>query len=161
MLLALAFFIGVVAGLRTMTAFAAASWAAYLGGIVPPGHLLAFLGNAWTPWVLSIAACAELVKDKLPNTPSRKAPVGFSLRLLVGGIGAAVLTIGQGEGLIGTVLGVAGAVVGTLAGASARTRLASDFGHDLPAALIEDVIAILAAITIVALTVLGWSRYCP
>ena len=155
MMLALAFFLGVIAGLRTMTAFAAASWAAYLSGIVPPGFSLDFLGGAWMPWILSIMACAELVKDKLPSTPSRKAPFGLVVRIVVGAVGGATLTVGQGAWLTGASLGVAGALIGTFAGASARTRLAAAFGHDLPAALIEDSVAILGAVVIVYLVVIG------
>jgi uncharacterized membrane protein len=152
--LALAFLIGIVAGLRTMTALAAASWAAYLGGIVPPGSSLTFLGYAWTPWILSIAACAELAKDKLPTTASRKAPFGFSLRIIVGAIGGEVLSVAQGAWMTGMLFGVAGAVAGTFAGASVRGRLAAAFGRDLPAALVEDVVAILAAVVIVYLAIL-------
>ena len=39
--------------------------------------------------------------------------------------------------------GIAGAVVGTLGGYEARRRLAAAFGRDLPAALLEDVVAIV------------------
>ena len=40
------------------------------------------------------------------------------------------------------VAGVIGAVAGTFGGASGRAHLARHFGRDLPAALVEDVIAI-------------------
>ena len=42
-----------------------------------------------------------------------------------------------------------GAVVGTLGGAAARGKLAEAFGRDLPAALLEDAIAIGGAWLIV------------
>jgi uncharacterized membrane protein len=45
----LALLIGVVAGLRAMTAPAVVSWAAYLGRMHLEGTWLAFLGYAWTP----------------------------------------------------------------------------------------------------------------
>ena len=51
---------------------------------------------------------------------------------------------------IGAALGVAGAVLGTLGGAAVRARLAAAFGRDLPAALLEDAIAIVCAALIVA-----------
>ena len=45
----LAFLIGVVAGLRAMTAPAAVSWAARLGWLNLAGTPLAFMGAAVTP----------------------------------------------------------------------------------------------------------------
>ena len=76
----LALLIGVVAGLRTMTAPAVVSWAAYLGRMHLEGTWLAFLGYAWTPYILSALALAELVTDQLPKTPSRKVPMQFGAR---------------------------------------------------------------------------------
>ncbi|HEY9215166.1 MAG TPA: DUF4126 domain-containing protein, partial [Ancylobacter sp.] len=49
----------------------------------------------------------------------------------------------------GLVAGIVGAVVGTYGGAAARGWLAGIFGKDLPAALIEDVVAIAGAYLIV------------
>jgi uncharacterized membrane protein len=46
--------------------------------------------------------------------------------------------------------GVVGAIVGTFGGASLRAPFAAFFGKDRPAALIEDVIAILAVLLIVS-----------
>jgi uncharacterized membrane protein len=75
----LALLIGVVAGLRSMTAPAAVSWAARLGWLHLENTWLAFLGFSATPYILSVLAIAELIADKLPKTPSRKAPVDLSL----------------------------------------------------------------------------------
>ena len=82
----LAFLIGVVAGLRSMTAPAAISWAARLGWLHLENTWLAFLGFAATPYILSVAAIGELIADKLPKTPSRKAPVGFIARVASGAL---------------------------------------------------------------------------
>ena len=50
------------------------------------------------------------------------------------------------------VAGLIGAVVSTYGGAAARGRLAAAFGRDLPAALVEDSLAVvLGAVTMVAL----------
>ena len=49
----LAFLIGLVAGLRAMTAPAAVSWAARLGWLNLQGTPLAFLGAAVTPWIFT------------------------------------------------------------------------------------------------------------
>ncbi|HSX73152.1 MAG TPA: DUF4126 domain-containing protein, partial [Shinella sp.] len=49
-----ALLIGIVAGLRAMTAPAAVSWAAYLGWIDLTQSALAFMGYSWTPWIFSL-----------------------------------------------------------------------------------------------------------
>lgn len=143
-----ALLIGIVAGLRAMTPLAALSWAAYLGWIDFSGTQLAFIGNLITVIVLTLVAIGELVSDQLPNTPSRKVPMQFGARIVVGAVAGGLLT---GDWLIGPILGAIGAVIGTLVGADIRGRLARAFGRDLPAALIEDAVAILCAILIVYL----------
>ena len=147
----LAFLIGVIAGLRSMTAPAVVSWAARLGWLHLENTWLAFLGAAITPYVLSLAAVGELINDKLPKTPSRKAPVPFAVRVVMGAFcGAALGTPSQGP-IGGLLAGALGAVVGTLGGYEARTRLVrSTGGKDLPIALIEDAIAICGGLLVVS-----------
>jgi uncharacterized membrane protein len=145
----LAFLIGIVAGMRAMTAPAAISWAARLGKLSLSGTWLAFLGYAWTPWILSLLAAGELVTDQLPSTPSRTVPVQFGTRILMGAVCGAALTAGAGSMLLGAIVGIAGAVAGTLGGRAFRARMAAAFGADRPAALLEDVIAIGAAFAVV------------
>lgn len=150
MIFLLAILIGVVAGLRAMMAPAVVSWAAARGGLDLSGHWLAFLGYRWTPWVLTAAAAAELVTDQLPGTPSRKVPPQFGARLVMGGISGAAIAAPSGNWTVGLALGAVGAVIGTLGGSAFRAKLAAAFGSDRPAAIIEDVIAIVAAIAIVS-----------
>jgi uncharacterized membrane protein len=145
----LAFLIGVVAGLRTMTAPAAVSWAAYLGRLQLGGTWLAFLGYRWTPWILTLLAIGELVADQLPSTPSRTALPGFAGRIITGALSGAAIGTSGGSMLGGAIAGIAGAVVGTLGGHAFRMRLAAALGNDHPAAFIEDAIAIGAAVMIV------------
>lgn len=145
----LALLIGVVAGLRTMTAPAAASWAAYLGLAPVGGTPLAFMGAMVTPWIFTVLALGELVADQLPSTPSRKVPVQFGGRVVSGALSGAVIGAAGGALVIGLVLGVVGAVIGTLGGYEMRRRLAALFGRDVPAALIEDFMAVAAAFLIV------------
>ena len=150
-MLVLAFVIGIVAGLRAMMAPAAVAWAAFSGRLGLKGSLLAFLGYRFTPWLMSLLAIGELVTDQLPSTPSRKVPVQFGARLLTGGVSGAAIGVGSGSWIFGLLLGLVGAVVGTLGGAAARGRVASAFGSDRPAALIEDAVAIVAAAAVVLL----------
>lgn len=138
--------IGVVAGLRALMAPTIVSWVATRGTLDLSGHWLAFLGYRWTPWLLSIAALGELVNDKLPATPSRKVPPQFAVRIVSGALSGAAIAAPSANWIAGTVCGVAGAVVGTLGGARARGALAGAFGRDLPAALVEDAIAIVCGL---------------
>lgn len=149
MIFIVTFLMGVVAGLRAMTPLAAASWAAHLGWVSVAGTPLAFMGNQWTPWVFTVLAIAELITDQLPQTPSRKVPVQFGARLVSGALAGATLAIGSGALIAGVVLGIVGAVVGTLGGAAARGKLAARFGKDLPAALIEDAVAVFGALALI------------
>jgi uncharacterized membrane protein len=150
-ILILAFLIGVIAGLRALTAPTVASWAAHLGWISLVGTPLAFLGSAITVGILSLCALGEIFNDKRSTTPSRKIPPQFITRVVTGAFsGAALGLLRQSLGL-GLVAGAIGAVAGTLGGASVRGALAKAFGGDLPAALLEDAIAISGGLLIVSL----------
>lgn len=141
--------IGIVAGLRAMTAPAAVSWAAYLGWLPLGGTPLAFLGYRWTPWIVGLLAIGELITDQLPTTPSRKVPVQFGARILSGALAGAALGAVSGALAVGAILGAVGAAIGTLGGSAARGMLAAKFGSDRPAAIVEDIVAIVAALLIV------------
>jgi uncharacterized membrane protein len=144
-----AFLIGIIAGLRAMSAPAAVSWGAYLGWIDLSQTPLAFMGYSWTPWIFSVLALAELVNDKLPNTPSRKVPPQFAARVVMGALAGASLGAVGGMLVVGLVAGIIGAVIGTYGGAALRSRLSAMFGRDLPAALIEDAVAVIGGLLIV------------
>ncbi|GAB1581487.1 DUF4126 domain-containing protein [Phyllobacterium phragmitis] len=144
----LALLIGIIAGLRSMTAPAAVSWTAHLGYLNLEGSWLAFLGYAWTPYILSLAAIGEMIADQLPTTPSRKMPGPFGARIVSGVLCGAALGIPSGAWIGGLVAGAIGAVLGTLGGYEFRARLAKALGRDRPAALIEDAVAVVAAILI-------------
>jgi uncharacterized membrane protein len=147
----LAFLIGVVAGLRSLTAPAVVSWGASLGWLHLQNTWLAFLGFSATPYILSVLAIGELIADKLPATPSRKAPLGFSARIVTGALCGAAIGANGGGLLGGLIAGVAGSIVGTLGGYEFRARLVKAIGgNDLPIALLEDAIAVGGAIWIVS-----------
>ncbi|MEO5805197.1 DUF4126 family protein [Devosia sp.] len=138
--------IGIVAGLRAFTPIAVISWAAYLGWLDFSGTWYSFLGTLPAVIILSLVAIAELVGDQLPKTPSRKVPPQFGARVVMGAIAGALL---PGGVVVGLVLGAIGAVIGTLGGADVRARLAKAFGRDLPAGLLEDVVAVVLAFAVV------------
>lgn len=147
----LAFLIGVVAGLRAVTAPAAVSWAAKLGWLNLEGTPFAFLHYTISPVIFTILALGELVNDKLPKTPSRKAPASFVIRIVMGAFSGAAIGASRESLFAGLILGAIGAVVGTLGGYEARVRLTRLFGgKDLPAALLEDAVAIACGFLIVS-----------
>lgn len=146
----LALLIGVVAGLRAMTAPAAVAWGAHLGWIPLAGGPLAWLGGSLAPWIFTALATIELVTDQLPMTPSRKVPPQFAARIVAGGLSGAAIGLVGGGWIAGAALGAIGAVIGTLGGAAVRARLAAAFKRDTPAALIEDAIALAGAYLIVS-----------
>jgi uncharacterized membrane protein len=152
MTLLLALLIGVVAGLRAIMPLAAVSWGAHLGWIHLDGTWLAFLGYTVTPYILSLVAIAELVTDQLPSTPSRKVPMQFGARIVTGAFSGFALGLSSGSWIGGLIAGAIGAVLGTLGGYEARKRLVqATGGRDLPIALLEDLIAIVAAFWIVSI----------
>lgn len=146
----LAFLIGIVVGLRCLTPPAAVSWAARLGLLHLGNTPLASLGSVAAPYIFSVLAIGELINDKLPKTPSRKAALGFTARVILGALcGAAIAASGQSLP-VGLLLGLLGAVAGTLAGYEFRVRLVKAIGgKDFPIALLEDAIAISSAVLIV------------
>jgi uncharacterized membrane protein len=141
---ALALAIGFVAGLRSMTAPAAVSWAACLGWIDLHGSPLHWMGSRVAVAIFSAAAVAELVADKLPRTPSRTAPGPLIGRIVLGGLAGAGLAISAtGSWLMGAVLGGIGAVIGAFAGYEIRRRLVRALGvKDAVVAVVEDLVAI-------------------
>src|SRR5215470_10219581 len=131
LVLLLALLIGVVAGLRALTAPAVVAWAGALGWISLDGTWAQWVAHPVTITVLTILALGELVTDQLPRTPSRRVPMQFLSRLFTGAFSGAVLATGAVLnptawvviGAIGAAM--IGAVAGTLGGAEGRKRLVS------------------------------------
>jgi uncharacterized membrane protein len=145
----LAVLLGIITGLRTMAAPTAVSVAARWGRLDLGDTFLAFLGFAWTPWLLALFAIAELVADQLPSTPSRTVPMQFGARIVAGSLAGAAVGAAAGSMAGGLIAGAIGAVIGTLGGRAFRARLANAFGRDRPAAFIEDAVAYAGAVLLV------------
>jgi uncharacterized membrane protein len=143
-ILAFAFGIGVVAGLRALTAPAAVAWAAHLGWFHLQDSLLGFMASTWSVVLFSALAMFELVGDLLPTTPSRTAPAPLIARILSGGFcGACVCASANQSLIIGAALGAIGAVTGTFSGYELRKRLVAGLKiKDIFIAIPEDLIAI-------------------
>lgn len=135
-----AFLVGVAGGSRSMLGPAAVSRAARAGSLNLEGTPLAFMDGRNINRVLVGLALAEIVADKLPMTPSRKAAAAYTARVLSGALAGAAIGASARRPALGVLLGVAGAVVGTESGAAFRSWLSSLFSRDLPAAVIEDLV---------------------
>ena len=150
--LLLAFFIGVIAGLRTMTAPAVVAWAANRHWLNLDNSLLAFMGSTAAVAVFTLLALGELVVDKLPSTPNRTRLLGLIGRSVTGGLSGAVIAASGAQSITaGAVLGVAGAIAGAFAGYQVRKRLARALNvPDFVIALFEDALAIGGGLLIVS-----------
>jgi uncharacterized membrane protein len=139
-----AFGIGVVGGLRSMTAPAVVAWAAHLGWMNLSGSPLAFMGSRWTVIVFTILALGEFVGDLLPATPARTAAFPLVARIVIGAaVGASVAIAGGFFLWLGAVCGVIGAVAGAFGGYRARASLVRDLHvPDAAIAIPEDLIAV-------------------
>ncbi|MFS2150701.1 DUF4126 domain-containing protein [Rhizobium sp. Rhizsp42] len=151
MMFLLALLIGVVAGLRALVAPSAVAWGAAMAIVAVGETPLAFMGYRFTPWIFTAFAAIELVSDKLPSTPSRKVPVQFLTRILMGGLSGATIGAAGGSLAAGLALGIMGSAIGTFAGSAMRSRLAAFFRSDRPAAVTEDVLTIILAVVVVIL----------
>jgi uncharacterized membrane protein len=143
LVLLLALLIGVIAGLRALTAPAVVAWGAFLGWIDVEGKWSEWVANPITVTILTIFLVVELVTDQLPKTPSRRTPPQFITRLLMGAFAGAVIGSAFFHTFSATGAGIIGAVLGTLGGAEARQRLtAANGGKDRPVAIGEDIVAV-------------------
>jgi uncharacterized membrane protein len=147
-----AFGIGIVAGLRSLTAPAAVSWAAYLHRLDLRDSRLAFLGSAWAAYTISALGVGELVADKLPFSPNRTSPPSMIFRTLSGAICGASLCLSTRLVLVGAVLGGLGALNGAFGGFHARRLLVKHLKvTDTAIAFAEDALAIGAGLFFVFL----------
>jgi uncharacterized membrane protein len=143
--------IGVVAGLRAMTAPAVVAWAGHLAWLDLFGTSFAFMGSKWAVILFTVAALGEFVSDQLPKTPARTAAGPLAARIVMGALSGACLAAAARAPLIaGALLGAVGAVIGAFAGYKARVGLVKGLGvPDFAIAIPEDLIAIGVALLMV------------
>ena len=140
--------LGFVAGLRSLTAPAAVSWAAHLGVLNLLHSPLAFMGSTAAVAILTLLAAGEYVADLLPKTPKRTLPGPLIARIVTGGLSAACLFASNNKSILvgGALLGGIGAVIGAFAGYEARKRLVHGLKvKDAVIAIPEDLIALSLA----------------
>ena len=148
----LALGIGIVAGLRSLTAPAVVAWGAHLSWLNLHGSSLAFMGSTAAVAILSVLAIGELIADKLPMIPKRTAPAPLTARVVTGGLCGACLCAAVGKSLLaGALLGGIGGFVGAFLGYDIRRRLVNNLHvKDFAVAVCEDAIAVGLALFLVS-----------
>ena len=148
----LAFLIGVVCGLRSLTAPAAVAWAGLQHWIHLDRTPLHFMATTPAFLIFGLAAVAELVADQLPRAPSRTAPPGLIARIVLGALCGASLAVAGGQSIaMGSLLGAVGGICGAFGGYQARTRLVRALQvPDFVIATLEDGVAIGAGLFLVS-----------
>jgi uncharacterized membrane protein len=117
--------LGFVAGLRSFMPLAIL--AAYLEREGPDigdgGWAIDALAAPTGALALGVAAVGEVVADKLPIVPSRLEPLPLAGRIVLGGTVGALASLAEGRTSdSGALAGSLGAVVGSLAGYTLRTK---------------------------------------
>jgi len=131
--LLLAVAIGFVSGLRTFTSLAA---------------IFLERGGVWG-YVLGVCAIGEYIVDAMPWIPSRTGLPGVTVRAVSGAVAGWFITGAHGGGtVLGAIAGIIGALLGTYGGHAARLAAIAVIGA-IPAAILEDVVAIGLAFVIV------------
>lgn len=137
--------LGLVAGMRSMTAPAIVSHElAANGETLPPGSPVGFLAQPGTATTLQVLAAAEIAADKTPWIPARTAPPGLIGRVVSGALVGTALGSRPGyRPEIGGLVGAAAAVVSTYAAYHLRKRLAEELHvPDVVLAVAEDGLAV-------------------
>jgi uncharacterized membrane protein len=140
--------LGVVTGMRAMTAMTVLCWFAYLGDLPLDGTWASWAAKLVTAIIFTVLALGEFVLDKLPKTSNRTAPGPLLARLVIGGLVAAIVAVGlDGSGVEAVILGVGGVLIGAFGGYLVRREIVQRLGcKDWPVALVEDASAILCAV---------------
>ncbi len=137
------FLIGLVAGSRAMTPFAAVSEAARRGTLPANNGAPSWLGSPMVAAGSKLLAAGELWGDKLHSAPDRIVPAGIAARILSGGLAGAALAPRR-YALLGGILGATAAVGAAYLTFGLRMRALRRFGQT-PTGVIEDALTIGAA----------------
>ena len=137
------FLIGLVAGSRSITPFAAVSDAARHGHLPRDNGAPAWLGDPLVAVGSKVLAGGELWGDKLKSAPDRIVLAGMLARLATGGLAGAALAPRR-QALAGAALGATAAVVAAYVTFDLRQRAMRRFGQT-PTGLVEDAITVAAA----------------
>ncbi len=138
--------IGIVAGMRAMTAPAVVSYIATEGCLQNEKNSFGLLGHPKALRVMIGLASGELIFDKLPFMPKRTDSAGLAARIISGALcGATICKAKNRSIVVGAIAGTFGAIGSTFAVFNVRQSLARELHIPDPAiALLEDATAIWA-----------------
>src|ERR1017187_1058120 len=97
--LLLAFLIGVIAGLRSLTAPALVAWGTHRNWLNLHDTPLSFMGSTAAVVIFTLLAAGELIADQLPSTPSRLKPLGLIARIIFGGLSGAGVAVAGAQSI--------------------------------------------------------------
>lgn len=142
--MALAFGMGLVAGLRTFTAPCVTAWAAHLHWLNLAGSYLAFMGSVWAVGIFTLAALFEFGFDLYPSSPARTTAPALAGRIVTGALAGACFGVAGGATVwLAAVIGALGSLAGAFGGYYARTELVRALRvPDFAIAIPEDLVAI-------------------
>lgn len=151
--LAIAFALGVVSGMRSFLAIAVTAVTLWRRPELPPpiGPAI-WLAMPPIAVLLALCALAELVADKFPRIGARIAPGPLVARMITGALsGAAVAQVAHVAGWKGGLVGAAGAIVGAFGFYHLRRWVDRVTGiRDPYIGAAEDVLALAIAATAMA-----------
>lgn len=136
--------LGVVAGMRSMTAPAALAHVLAGRTVAPRDQPARFLSSERVARLAAVAAAGEYVGDKLPMTPDRTDAFPLAGRIGSGALVGAGLASATGESVVvGALVGVVGALIGSFGVMQIRKALPDALDlPDWPVALAEDALAL-------------------
>lgn len=150
--LLVAFCLGGLTGLRAFTPLTVLAWTMHFRWIRLDGSPFWFLHTLAACIVLTLLALGELYLDKRPGTPSRLKLPGMTGRICFGFLCGYIAGEAWGaKWQVAAVFGLVGAVIGAVAGYEVRKGMVHAIHwHDLPVALLEDLVAIGGSILLIS-----------
>jgi len=138
--------VGVVTGMRSMTALAVLCWFAWLG-MLPETGWARWSATAVAAIVFGLCALGEYAGDLSPRTPSRTSAFPLTVRLVFGALAGALCAQALTEPIAGGVaFGLVGALIGSFGGVRLRVWLGSKVGRDWPVGISESAVALGLAV---------------
>lgn len=138
--------IGIVAGMRAMTAPAIVSYMAGSGCLQLEREKFGLFGHPGALKILIGLASGEAIFDKLPFMPKRTDRAGLISRILSGALCGATICKAKDKSIaVGAIAGAFGAIGSTFAVFNLRRSLSQDLRvPDAAIALLEDTTAVWA-----------------
>jgi uncharacterized membrane protein len=138
--------LGIIAGMRSMTAPAVVAYIAKSGCTGADPEEFGLLGRPSARTATMILAGAEAIADKLPFMPRRTQTAALLGRLAIGAAcGATICSVMRRSKVLGAIAGAFGALGSTFAVYQIRLQITQELGvPDTAVALLEDATAVWA-----------------